>query len=92
VTTQDETPLQLRDENAFEVGYVSDFYALLRAIDEAFPKEAVLYVEGTSIAPEISAFLRAHEATERRAVAPNTWFPKPSVFHLPLANLENFVR
>jgi hypothetical protein len=39
-------PLRLPYEEAIVIGYVSDFYALLRAIDETMPPDAVLYLEG----------------------------------------------
>jgi hypothetical protein len=90
MSTADESPLRLRYEDSFTVGYVSNLYVLLRAIDDAFPKEAILYVEGTSIAPPITEFLRARQATVMPTVEPSTVFPEPSVFHLPLrgTNLE----
>jgi hypothetical protein len=77
-------PLQLHDEDTVDVGYVSDFYELLRAVDEVLPKDAILYLEGTSIAPAVSDFVTAREAGENPEVEPNTIWPKPRVFHLPL--------
>jgi hypothetical protein len=41
----DRAPLILKDADALEIGYVTDLYRLLRAIDEAMPKDAVLYLE-----------------------------------------------
>ncbi len=54
------------------VGYVSDFYALLRAVDEAMPKDSTLCLEGTSVAPEVVAFLERRQAPVRSAIAANT--------------------
>jgi hypothetical protein len=35
-------PLRLLDDQAVVIGYVSDFYELLRAIDETMPKKVVM--------------------------------------------------
>ena len=88
----DGAPLILSDADALEVGYVTDLYALLRAIDEAMPKDAVLYVEATAIAPDVASFLGTRTAQDRRQITPNTLWPKPKVFHLPLTgkNLAEF--
>lgn len=66
------------------VGYVSDLYELLRAIDEAMPANSILYVEGTSIVPEVEDFLGAHQAAEWCEIEPNTIWPTPRTVHLPL--------
>lgn len=80
----EDTPLTV-DENAFELGDVSDLYELLRAIDEVMPKHATLYVEGTSIAPEVARFLAARQSADPPEVERHTGWPKPQPFHLPLA-------
>jgi len=80
----DRTPLRLHDEDAVDIGYVTDLYELLLAIDEVLPKDAILYLEGTSIVPAVSEFLQASEADETPEVEPNTTWPRPRVFHLPL--------
>jgi hypothetical protein len=92
IVNADGAPLQLHDKDAVDVGYVRDLYELLRAIDEVLPKDAILYVEGTNIAPAVAEFLAARETSEKPAVEPNTIWPKPRVFHLPLSgtNLEEF--
>ncbi len=77
-------PLILKEADAREIGYVTDFYKLLRAIDEAMPKDAVLYLEGTSIAPDVASFLESRPALERHEITANTLWPKPKVFHIPL--------
>jgi hypothetical protein len=56
----------------------------LRAIDEAMPRDATLYLEGTSIAPEVKDFLGLHEAPATQRVAPGTLYPAPEAYHLPL--------
>ena len=78
-------PLRLSDDDAVVVGYVKDFYDLLRVIDEVMPKDAVLFLEGTSIVPDVAAFLDARQPADRPAIEPNTRWPKPRSFHLPLA-------
>ena len=70
------------------VGYVSDFYALLRAVDEAMPKDSTLCLEGTSVAPEVVAFLERRQAPVRSAIAANTLWPKSQFFHLSLAGTD----
>ena len=88
----DEAPLILREADALKIGYVTDLYKLLRAIDEAMPKDAVLYLEATDIAPDVASFLESHPAQARREIRANTLWPKPRVFHLPLTgdNLAEF--
>jgi hypothetical protein len=63
---------------------------LLRAIDETLPKDAVLCLEGTSIAPDVAAYLEDLEPDDPPPVARNTLWPRSRVFHLPLtgANLH----
>ena len=77
-------PLILEDADAREIGYVTDFYKLLRAIDETMPKDAVLYLEGTSIAPDVASFLESRPAPDQREITANTLWPKPKTFHIPL--------
>ncbi len=78
-------PLDLRDEDALDLGYALDFHILLRAIEQAMPDDATLCLEGETTAREVAAFLREHEAPERRALVANT--PRAAaVFHLPLAD------
>jgi hypothetical protein len=88
----DGAPLILSEENALEIGYVTDLYKLLRAIDLAMPKDAVLYVEATAIAPDVASFLETRTAQDRREITPNTLWPKPKVFHIPLTgdNIAEF--
>jgi hypothetical protein len=74
----------LSEENAIDLGRVSDLSALLRAIDEAMPDDAVLYVEGTTFAPAVADLLGDREVTEKPLVERGTIWPKPRVFHLPL--------
>ena len=88
----DRAPLILKDADALEIGYVTDLYRLLRAIDEAMPKDAVLYLEASAIAPDVASFLESRPAQDRREIKANTLWPKPKVFHIPLTgdNLAEF--
>lgn len=88
----DGAPLILREADALEIGYVTDLYKLLRAIDEVMPKDAVLYVEATAIAPDVASFLETRTAQDQREITSNTLWPRPRVFHLPLTgdNLAEF--
>jgi hypothetical protein len=78
-------PLILEEGDAREIGYVTDLKRLLQAIDETMPRDSVLYLEGTSIAPDVATFLESRSAKDQREVTPNTLWPKPKVFHVPLA-------
>ena len=78
--------LRLREFESLSLGHVDDLYALLRAIDETMPDDAVLNLEGTSIAPDIVGFLEARQTTVRQEVARGTLWPLPATFHLPLEN------
>lgn len=88
----DGAPLTLKEADALEIGYVTDLYKLLRAIDEVMPRDAVLYLEGTDFAPDVASFLEARSAQDRREIKANTQWPKPKVFHIPLTgdNLAEF--
>lgn len=50
-------------------------------------------MEATAIAPDVAAFLETRGAPDRRQIQPNTLWPKPKVFHLPLSgqNLAEFL-
>jgi hypothetical protein len=75
--------ISLREEDAINLGHVGDLYALLRALEEAMPEDAVLYVEGTSTASEIEEFLRANAIEPVTQVTRGTVWPRPRSFHIP---------
>jgi hypothetical protein len=77
-------PLRLRAADAIDLGFALDFHILLRGIDEAMPRDAILYLEGDATAPAVEEFLKAHEAPERREISPNV--RGDPAFHLPLAD------
>lgn len=74
----------LDEADAVNVGHVGDLCALLRAIDEAMPPGSILYVEGTSVAPDVREFLAARQTDDRVEVSKGTAWPKPAKYHLPL--------
>jgi hypothetical protein len=76
--------LRLDESQSVAISHASDLYRLLEAIDVAFPRDATLYIEGTSIAPELKAFLELRGVPPRRAIARGTAYPAPRTFHLPL--------
>jgi hypothetical protein len=78
--------LRFSDGESVTLGRVGDFYALLRAIDEVMPRDAILYVEGTSIASEVKDFLASRRALATYPIEPGTLYPKPAAYHLPLAD------
>lgn len=84
--------LSLKEERAINLGLIRDLSGLLAAISAVMPEGAVLYLEGTSIAPEIRAFLEAHRAEESQRVVLGTSWPRPKTYHLPLtrSNLSQF--
>jgi hypothetical protein len=87
VTGDSDQPLDFRLEDTIDLGYADDFHILLRAIDEAMPRDAILYLEGDATAPAVAEFLRMHVAADRREVVGNASSRKTIAFHLPLADL-----
>ena len=83
-----DEPLRLTEADTLVVGYVSDFSALLRAVDETMPKDSTLCLEGTSLAPDVVSFLERRQAPVQSAIAPNTLWPKPGSFHLSLEGTD----
>jgi hypothetical protein len=77
--------LHFLNDQSVTIGYVTDLYALLRAVDETMPRDTILYLEGTSFAPEIRDFLSSRRAPLSREIALGTISPRPETFHLPLA-------
>ena len=45
------------------------------------PPDSILYVEGTSIVPEVAAFYSSHHARNAVAVARDTIAPVPDIYH-----------
>jgi hypothetical protein len=75
--------ISLHVEEAINLGRAGDLDALLHAI-EALPDDAVLYVEGTSIAPDIEEFLRAHAIQSTTIITRGTAWPRSTTLHVRL--------
>lgn len=58
--------------------------AFFIAIGQLFAADAVLYMEGTSIAPDIHEFLSKRPAAHTRSIQLGTVWPKPSCHHMNL--------
>lgn len=50
-------------------------------LPELLPADSILYVEGTHIVPEVAAFYSAHRAQKAVAVARDTIWPIPEIYH-----------
>jgi hypothetical protein len=46
------------------------------------PADSILYFEGCRIAPEVATFYEAHRAPKQVAVARDTLFPDPDIYHI----------
>lgn len=75
--------LRYEHDDMIDIGYVGDFYALLRAV-EVLPKDAVLCLEGTATAADVVAFVEARRRPDPPSVEPNTlWLTASSVSSSP---------
>lgn len=50
------------------------------------PEGGILYLEGTTIAPNVAEFLEQSQAEGAMPVAKGTPWPKPRMFHLPITD------
>jgi hypothetical protein len=82
--------ISLRLSDAFEVGKVRDLSKLFAALAEAVPEDALLYLEGTDIAPEVADFVAAQSVEPTALVMRGTMWPESQKFHLP-ATSENLL-
>jgi hypothetical protein len=80
---QSVSSLRFEDERFVALGYVRGLHELLRAIDEAMPEDAVLYLEGKP-ARDVKEFLNTRSVSAPIEVERGTVWPKQEVFHLPL--------
>ncbi len=72
----------------WELTSPADYSKFFRMVTQILPQGCVLYVEGTSIAPEIRAFLEPRKTDRIRSVVRGTILPRPECFHI-LATQEN---
>jgi len=54
----------------------------IRTLPLLLPSDAILYFEGGSIAPDVSAFYESHRARNAVAVVRDTIFPVPDIYHV----------
>ena len=54
-------------------------------LPELLPSDSILYVEGTSIAPEVASFYSSHRARNAVDVARDTIAPVPDIYHFALS-------
>ncbi len=85
MTGDQPEPLDLRAEDALDLGRARDFHILLRALDQSMPAAATLVLEGDRTAPSIRAFLRAHTAPDARELVASD-SRDVATYHLPLAD------
>jgi len=70
----------------WEVGAPQDFAVFLRALPLLFSSPHwVLYLEAADTPPSIQTYLREHGTGSETRIPGGTLFPKPEVFHLPIA-------
>jgi len=67
----------------WEVDGPRTFTELFRALEGWLPEGAVLYFEGGSPDPAISAFMSENAVQEQAHIAMGTIWPRPKVFHVP---------
>jgi hypothetical protein len=74
----------LGERTRWVVNGVRDYETYFRNVDHLLPtSQAILYLEGVAIAPEVRSFIEKHATAPVHKVYPGTVWPKPSVFHLP---------
>jgi hypothetical protein len=83
-TAGHEEGLFLPEDEAEDLGRIRDLGAILEGIGRLIPEGGTLYLEGTSIAPDVAEFLERNQAERTVPVAKGTIWPKPRTFHIPL--------
>jgi hypothetical protein len=78
--------IEIPEDDRLPLGSFCDLYRLLRAIQEAIPPGAILYVEGTTIAPEVRDLLAEREIEPDVQPTLGTICPTPARFHFPLVS------
>ena len=78
-SAQDPVPLQ-------RAGHVSDLGSLLGGIAKALPRPSVMFVEGTTIAPEVMALLEECSTDPGRDDLWGTVWPRSDGFHIPVTD------
>jgi hypothetical protein len=82
--------IELDPHSHWEISAPKEHAPFLRCLIELLPPGAILYLEGTSIAHDVSDFLAAHAVESPTPVRRGTIWPMPAVHHVPAtaANTE----
>jgi hypothetical protein len=85
--------ISLRVSQAVEIGYVSDLTKLFDALT-GLPEGSTIYLEGTSFAPEVTAWLESASVPTGTLVTRGTIWPKPTAYDIPATpqNLSTLAR
>jgi len=71
-----DTPFEWVIEGVNQPGPFFEHLAVL------LPQDAILYLEGTKIGPEVAAFYSAHAAPNPAQVRRDTIYPEPRIYHI----------
>ncbi len=88
---KDSEECRLANVAHWELTSPADYSKFLRMVTQILPPGCVLYVEGTSIAPEVRAFLEDRKTERIRNIGRGTILPRPGCFHI-LATQENMAQ
>ena len=77
-----------RKEPYWVIKGFSDFPAFLKSLENLFPMDSVVYLEGTSIAKDVQEFLKERAPEKTARVELGTIWPRPKTFHM-LLTAEN---
>jgi len=85
MSSQDQSKgIVLGDRTRWVISGLSEFEPFFRHCELLLPQSpAIIYFEGVSIAPEVRAFFESRAVPAWHAVRAGTWWPKPSIYHLP---------
>ena len=78
----ENSPLALGEPELWELSPPADAEGFLRAVANLLTSDSSLYFEGTSIAPDVAAFFRAHSSASPRHIRRGTLWPRPATFHV----------
>ncbi len=68
----------------WEISSPKDNVQFLQLLSELLPLGSTLYLEGTTIAEDVKAYLKARPARPEMAIPRGTIWPKPQCFHMPI--------
>jgi len=68
----------------YELSAPEDHALFIQSLGSLLPADAVLYLEGVSIDPDVVRLLEDWSCAERLKIARGTLWPKPQVFHVPM--------